>query len=309
MGSIFTVFLPLKNQESFTKNPIQIPTEVQEYPTEILAVDTQETSVEKSEKPIILVIDDNEDIRYYLKENLAHKYKIVEASDGKQGWQKALSAHPMLIVSDVNMPNMDGLSLLDKIRNDSRTKHIPVILLTVLSEEEQQAKGLSFGANDYLVKPFSFNLLDIKIGNLLKINQTFKETYSKQINVQTPVLEVESQDEKFLLEVGRHIEENILQTSLTVEDVSKMVNMSRSTFYNKILALTGETPVEYIRSMRLKKAAYLLEKSDLKIADISFEVGFSNTNYFARAFRNKYQMTPSDYIKLKRHKTVLTMAE
>ena len=309
MGSIFTVFLPLKNQESFTKNPIQIPTEVQEYPTEILAVDTQETSVEKSEKPIILVIDDNEDIRYYLKENLAHKYKIVEASDGKQGWQKALSAHPMLIVSDVNMPNMDGLSLLDKIRNDSRTKHIPVILLTVLSEEEQQAKGLSFGANDYLVKPFSFNLLDIKIGNLLKINQTFKETYSKQINVQTPVLEVESQDEKFLLEVARHIEENILQTSLTVEDVSKMVNMSRSTFYNKILALTGETPVEYIRSMRLKKAAYLLEKSDLKIADISFEVGFSNTNYFARAFRNKYQMTPSDYIKLKRHKTVLTMAE
>ncbi|MFY7827273.1 MAG: hybrid sensor histidine kinase/response regulator transcription factor [Flectobacillus sp.] len=309
MGSIFTVFLPLKNQESFTKNPIQIPTEVQEYPTEILAVDTQETSVEKSEKPIILVIDDNEDIRYYLKENLAHKYKIVEASDGKQGWQKALSAHPMLIVSDVNMPNMDGLSLLDKIRNDSRTKHIPVILLTVLSEEEQQAKGLSFGANDYLVKPFSFNLLDIKIGNLLKINQTFKETYSKQINVQTPVLEVESQDEKFLLEVARHIEENILQTSLTVEDVSKMVNMSRSTFYNKILALTGETPVEYIRSMRLKKAAYLLEKSDLKIADISFEVGFSNTNYFARAFRNKYQMTPSDYIKLKRHKTVLTVAE
>lgn len=309
MGSIFTVFLPLKEQENYVVTPNLLTSESYKILEDNTTLEAQETIVEITEKPVILVIDDNEDIRYYLRENLASKYKIVEASDGKQGWQKALSAHPMLIVSDVNMPNMDGLSLLDKIRNDNRTKHIPVILLTVLSEEKQQVKGLSFGANDYLIKPFSFNLLDIKIGNLLKTNQTFKETYSKQINVQIPELEVESQDEKFLLEVARHIEENILQTNLTVEDVSKMMNMSRSTFYNKILALTGETPVEYIRSMRLKKAAYLLEKSDLKIADISFEVGFSNTNYFARAFRNKYQMTPTDYIKLKRNKTVLAMAD
>lgn len=141
--------------------------------------------------------------------------------------------------------------------------------------------------------------------NLLKTNQTFRETYSKHINVETPEVQVESQDEKFLLEVTRHIEENMLQTNLSVEEVSKMMNMSRSTFYIRILALTGETPVEYIRSMRLKKAAYLLEKSDLRIADISFEVGFSNTNYFARAFKTKYQITPTEYIRLKRKTDIL----
>lgn len=304
MGSTFTVFLPLKEKNSTPQQETFIQ-QHEEFSEEECAIDIQDTASEKFEKPAILLIDDSEDIRFYLKENLSDKYKIIEASDGKQGWQKALSAHPLLIVSDVNMPKMDGISLLQKIRNDNRTKHIPVILLTVLAEEKDQLNGLSLGANDYLVKPFSFNLLDVKIGNLLKTNQTFRETYSKHINVETPEVQVESQDEKFLLEVTRHIEENMLQTNLSVEEVSKMMNMSRSTFYIRILALTGETPVEYIRSMRLKKAAYLLEKSDLRIADISFEVGFSNTNYFARAFKTKYQITPTEYIRLKRKTDIL----
>lgn len=304
MGSIFTVFLPLKETSSTFQQETFVPQQ-EEFSEEECTIDIQETTTEKFEKPAILLIDDSDDIRFYLKENLSDKYKIIEAADGKQGWQKALSAHPVLIVSDVNMPKMDGISLLQKIRNDNRTKHIPIILLTVLAEEKDQLNGLSLGANDYLVKPFSFNLLDVKIGNLLKTNQTFRETYSKHINVETPEVQIESQDEKFLLEVTRHIEENMLQTNLSVEEVSKMMNMSRSTFYIRILALTGETPVEYIRSMRLKKAAYLLEKSDLRIADISFEVGFSNTNYFARAFKTKYQMTPSEYIRLKRKTDIL----
>ncbi len=220
-----------------------------------------------------------------------------------KGWQKALSAHPEIIVSDISMPNMDGIALVKKLKNDNRTKHIPVILLTVLAEEIDQLKGLQIGANDYLTKPFNFQLLNLKINNLLELNNVFKDTYTKQISIEIPEVQFMSEDEKYLLKISQFIEDHISNPDLSVTELSKKMNTSRGTMYSKILSLTGETPVEFIRSIKLKKAVILLENSDMKISHIAYEVGFSNPNYFTRAFKAKYNISPSEYILLKRDPT------
>lgn len=299
MGSIFTVFLPLEEIESTTEiNPeILADAIITETNFQHNSSENRDNSSIRAKKPVILIVDDNEDLRTYLRESLKADYKIIEAADGKQGWQKTLAAHPELIVSDVNMPNVDGLDFVKKVRNDNRTKHIPIIMLTVLGEEFEQIKGLETGANDYLTKPFSFKVLNVKIKNLLSLNDTFKNTYTKQIKLETPEIKVESEDEKFLLKIGNYIEQHLTDSEFSIEDLSQKMFMSRGTLYNKILVLTGETPVEYIRSIKLKKALVLLEKSDLKISQIGYEVGFSNPNYFTRAFKAKFGISPTEYIE------------
>lgn len=287
-GSLFTIHLPLE--------PVQEPAENTEpaFVAEDLPPAPQAV-VPASERLTVLLIEDNDDFRYYLKDNLEPFYRIVEAPDGKEGWQKVLSAHPQVIVSDINMPYMDGIQLSQKIRSDKRTSHIPIILLTALTGDASQLKGLETGASDYLTKPFNFDILNIKIRNLVQLNQTLKDTYTRQLKVLTPAAEVESEDEKLLLKVTQYIEANINSDNLTVEELSKHLFMSRASLYNKIVQLTGETPVEFIRSMKLNKAADLLKNSDMKIAQIGYAVGFSTPNYFARAFKAKFNLLPSEY--------------
>ncbi|MDI9876905.1 hybrid sensor histidine kinase/response regulator transcription factor [Flectobacillus rivi] len=290
VGSAFIISLPLPSLDA-TQSPL-IATEPEVTPIS----DFAKSEPPKIELPIILIVDDDDDLRAYLVESLKSKYKVIEASDGRQGWQKALSYHPQLIVSDVNMPVVDGIEMVRKIKNDTRTKHIPVIMLTVLSEEVNQLKGLESGASDYLSKPFSFHLLSIKIENLLSLNSLLKSTYSKHIQLETPEIEIESEDEKFLLKLSKYVEENIEDPDLTVEELSKVMFVSRGTLYNRVLSLTGETPVEYVRSVKLKKSIALLQKNDMKISQIAYAVGFSNPNYFARAFKAKYNVSPTEYI-------------
>ena len=299
-GSVFTVHLPLEPFEeqynethrplindaaSFEKDELECPDCLPVKPVDMPAV----------EKLTVLLIEDNEDFRYYLKDNLMPFYKIVEASDGKEGWQKALSTHPQVIVSDISMPYMDGIQLSRKIKSDKRTSHIPVILLTALTGDASHIKGLETGASDYLTKPFNFDILNVRIKNLLLLNKSLKDTYTRQLNVVVPAAEVASEDEKFLLKVTQFIEDNLTSDNLTVEELSKHLFMSRASLYNKVVQLTGETPVEFIRSLKLNKAAGLLENSDMKIAQIGYAVGFSTPNYFARAFKAKFNLLPSAY--------------
>jgi signal transduction histidine kinase/DNA-binding response OmpR family regulator len=247
------------------------------------------------ELPVILLVEDNDDFRFYLKDNLRNHYNVIEAADGKEGWQKALSGHPQLIVSDISMPVMDGIALTRKLKADKRTSHIPVILLTALTGEGERMEGLGTGANDYITKPFSFEVLIAKIKNLLELRNTFKTTYTRQIKVLTPETAFESEDEKLLSRIVGLLEENLANPNLSVEFLSKQVGMSRSSLYNKLLELTGQTPVEYIRSFKLDKAAVLLEKRDLTIAEVAYLAGFSTPNYFAKAFKTKFNMLPSEY--------------
>ena len=197
---------------------------------------------------------------------------------------------------------MNGIELTKKIKSDKRTSHIPVILLTALTGEKEQMKGLATGANDYITKPFNFEVLNAKVNNLLTLNNTLKNTYTRQIKVLTPEIKIESDDEKFLSTIMVYLEENLTNSQLSVEDLSKHVGMSRSSLYNKILELTGKTPVEFIRSVKLDKAAVLLEKSDMNVAQIAYSTGFSTPHYFTKLFKTKFGMLPSDFIMKMRKK-------
>jgi len=280
----------------------QLNDDILESRTEI-AVSEEVAAPESSAKmdmPMVLLVEDNDDFRFYLKDNLKSFYRVYEASNGKEGWQKALAHHPQIIVSDISMPFMDGIELCNKVKADKRTSHIPIILLTALTGEEEQIRGLQTGANDYMTKPFNFEILNAKIKNLLVLNRTLKDTYTKQIKVQAPELVIESQGDILLNKVMLYLEENLNNPKLSVEDLSRHVGMSRVSLYHKILELTGQTPVEYIRSVKLEKAAVLLEKSDLNVAQISYMVGFATPNYFAKSFKSRFNMQPSEYMTAKR---------
>ncbi|RVU03019.1 hybrid sensor histidine kinase/response regulator [Mucilaginibacter limnophilus] len=290
-GSVFTVQLPLKpagetvyaDSEIIEEAEVEVPQNI-ELP-----------SVTK--KYTVLVVEDNEDFRFYIKDNLLKCFNVAEAANGREGWQKALSIHPELILSDISMPEMDGNELCRRIRNDSRTQHIPVILLTALTGEDQQLKGLETGASDYVTKPFNFEILVSKIWNLIRQHESFKKTYKKQIEIKHSAPEIESYDEKLLKRVVGLIEEHIADPELSVEDLSKRTHMSRVGFYKKMLQLTGKTPVEYIKYMRLQRAVQLLEKSRMTISEIAYEVGYSDPKYFTKVFKAQFGKLPSAYIK------------
>ena len=286
-GSEFTIKLPLALAEPVIEQSVQ-QEEIKPAPVS--------TNNDNNLPVSILLVEDNDDFRFYLKDNLRNSYKILEAGNGKEGWQKALANHPHLIVSDISMPEMDGIALVKKLKSDKRTSHIPVILLTALTGDDQQIKGLETGANDYITKPFNFEVLNAKIKSLLELKSTLKSTYTKQINVLTPEPEIESTDEKLLQEIVKYLESNLTNPQLSVEGLSREIGMSRSSLYTKLLQLTGQSPVEYIRSFRLDKAALLMQKSNMTIAEIAYQVGFTTPNYFTKAFKIKFNMLPSEYI-------------
>ena len=249
----------------------------------------------KSKKPIVVLVEDNDDFRFYLKDNLKEFYQIVEAVNGKDGWQKILAAHPDLIVSDVSMPEMNGTDLCKKIKSDKRTAHLPVILLTALTTEAQQLNGLETGANDYMTKPFNFGILQSKIKNLLQQQALSKKTYQKQVDFKPAETAIESVDDKFIRQLSLHLEKNLGDASYTVDQLSADLHMSRVGLYKKILPLTGKTPLEYIRLYRLQKSKPLLLKSQMTISEVAYTVGFSNPKHFSKYFKQEFDVLPSVY--------------
>jgi len=298
-GSCFIIQLPMPVGEIVT-----IDTVVDDEQAEVVVVlnvaDNIKNPSKTTKKQTVLLVEDNDDFRFYLKDNLKETFYIIEAANGKEGWQKALSLHPDIMVSDISMPEMNGKDLCRKIKNDSRTSHIPIILLTALIGEEEELKSLEIGANDYMTKPFNFEILVSKIKNLLRMQATFKKTYTRQLDVQLNEPAIASVDEKFVKEIIKYIGDNLLNPSLSVNELSKYMGMNRNTLYKKLLTITGKSPVEYIRSLRLRKAAHLLEHSQMNIAEVSYEVGFNTPQYFAKSFKEEYNMLPSEYVLQKR---------
>lgn len=298
-GSIFTVGLPC---ETLIYNPVEIapPAPFTSQPESDGSTSGKIAQPDADEAPKVLIVEDNAEFRHYLKENLETHYRVLEASNGREGWQKALSCHPELIVSDIAMPEMDGLSLSQKIKSDKRTSHIPLILLTASGGEEQQLKGLSSGANDYLTKPFNFEILNVKINNLLLLNRLLKDVYSRQIQMEGREAGIESGDVKLLRDILSYIDDNLNSAQLSVENLARHVGMSRGTLYTRVLELSGQTPIEFIRSVKLEKAALLLEKSDMNVSQISYTAGFATPNYFTKSFKARFNMLPSEYKAMKR---------
>ena len=307
-GTSFTIYLPLtcKSQQANNAgggNGLYGPPEQKKLPAPPAMLGSAEHAEANPGLPAVLLVEDNDDFRFYLKENLRQFYKVLEAGNGKEGWQQALAHHPQLIVSDISMPYMDGIELCRKLKADKRTNHIPVILLTALTGEKDQLKGLETGANDYITKPFNFELLNSKIKNLLVLKDTFKNTYTRKIDITAPATAVQAEDEKLLSNIVLYLEENMADTEISVKTLSRHLGMSRSTLYHKLFELTGQTPVEYIRSVKLQKAAALIENSDLNVAQIAYSVGFATPKYFAKTFKAKYNILPSEYINKVRKTT------
>jgi signal transduction histidine kinase/ligand-binding sensor domain-containing protein/CheY-like chemotaxis protein/AraC-like DNA-binding protein len=296
-GSCFTVTLPLQElpKQLFTDKPVHLPHQIPPATDVVLPKNIPVKDNRDGKKPTVLLVEDNEDFRFYIKDNLKDSFNIIEAENGKKGWQKALAQHPNLVVSDITMPEMNGIDLCHKIKNDKRTSHIPVILLTAMAGEEQQLKGLGTGASDYLIKPFNFEILLSKIRNLLSQQEHMRKTYQKLVEVNPTEMHVESPDELFIKKVLLLIDNNISNPNFSVEELSSEMFVSRYTLYKKILQMTGKTPNELVRQMRLKRAAQLLETGHLTISQICNKVGFKSQKYFVKTFKAEYNTIPSRY--------------
>lgn len=293
-GSTFTVMLPLR--ESLAR---VVPVPASNMPAADAAPIDIDLSGEKAgkEKPLILIVEDNDEFRQYLREVFQYEYRILEAANGRIGLDMILEHLPDLIVSDVMMPEMDGTELCRTIKTDLRISHIPVVLLTARAEDEQRLQGYQTGADAYVTKPFRLDILRVRISNLILQRERLQKQFQQHIEIRPSEVAVRSMDEQFVNSAVKVVEENMANAEYTVEQLSEAMSMSRVYLYKKILSLTGKTPIEFIRIIRIRRAADLLEKSQLTVSEIAYQVGFNNPKYFAKLFKEEYQVLPTAYRK------------
>jgi signal transduction histidine kinase/DNA-binding NarL/FixJ family response regulator len=246
-------------------------------------------------KHVILMVEDSADMRVYIRGALESLYTIVEAIDGEQGRQKAGEIVPDLIISDVMMPGMDGFDLCRQLKNDRITSHIPIILLTAKSGEENILVGLETGADDYIIKPFSTRILCARIKNLIDLRRHLQETLNREMTFQPAKINISPIDKEFLNELLAVINENISDPDFNVEQLGKKLYMSHSNLYRKIEAISGLSPTEFIRTYRLKRGAELLKNNFGTVLEVALEVGFSSANYFSKCFKKIFHQIPSEY--------------
>ncbi|MDI3321017.1 response regulator transcription factor [Pinibacter soli] len=244
----------------------------------------------------ILIVEDNTELREFIKICLSPYYEFLETSNGKQGWEAAVAEIPDLIVTDVMMPEMDGNQFCRKLKSDERTSHIPVIMLTAKIAVEQQLEGLESGADIYLTKPFSVQILQSYISNLLKSREAIRQRYDNKVLLEPLEVEVGTVDKKFMERLMNVINENLSNADFNISDLSKCIGMSKAVLYKKFNALTQIPIGEFIKSLRLKKAAILLSKDKLNVAEVAWEVGFNDRKYFSKEFKKLFGKTPSEYI-------------
>lgn len=277
-GSAFTVYIPA-NLQLVNKQDPGLPL----------------SGNEKSEDGLtVLVVEDNDEFRGFLTEQLSGQYTVVAAVDGVEGVEKALSALPDLIISDIMMPRMDGVELCKHLKQDLRTSHIPIILLTARSSDEAQVAGYESGADAYISKPFNLDILYLRIHNLLEQQRKRKELFKKAIVIQPEAVTITTVDEKLVRKAIECIEQNLNDPKFSVEQLSNAMNMDRTGLYRKLVAITGQTPSAFIRSIRLKKAAWHL-KQGLTVSEVADMVGFGTISYFSKCFQEEFGVKPSMY--------------
>ena len=245
--------------------------------------------------PTVLIVDDNDDMRRYLRTLLTEKYYVIEASDGESGLKIARESVPDIIVSDVMMPVMDGLQFCRKIKDDTMTSHIPVILLTARSTEDQQVEGLSSGADAYMTKPFSATVLLARIDNLLKSRAQLRHLFDGKVqNEKEEEEKLASPDREFIDRLKAAIQKHLAESNLKMDDLGAEMGISRVQLYRKVKALTGLSPVELLKQMRLQKAYALLQHSSLSVSEIAYDTGFSSPTYFSTCFKKQYGKYPKE---------------
>jgi DNA-binding response OmpR family regulator len=301
-GSTFSVQIPL-GKEHLDENEYIIVNDVYESFIAPLVSRSDVTYLTEmvddslNKRPVLLLVEDNIDIRVQLADNFQSKYNIKLASDGVVGLKKATEIIPDLIITDLMMPFMDGIEMCDRLKNDERTCHIPIIMLTAKVTIEDKIYGLQTGADDYIPKPFYLAELNARVDNLIEQRKKLRERFSKEITLQLSDISVTSLDEKFLRKAVSLVEQHLNDDQFDLPKFREEMNMSSSTLFRKLHALTNQSPTEFTRTLRLKRAASLLSQNFGNITQVSLEVGFNNLSYFNKSFRKMFGVSPTEYAR------------
>ena len=304
-GSTFIVRLPLGKDhlhgeeiiesENFRKSK-RVSEELMLMENSVPAENGIENNLVPSDRQaVLLIVEDNTDMRRYLRKTLSDQYQIIEAENGKTGVTLANESVPDLIISDIMMPEMDGYKLCEIIKTNELTSHIPIILLTAKADRESKLTGLETGADDYLAKPFDADELKLLVRNRIEQRTTMRARFSREITLEPKQIAITSFDERFLTKVLSIIEDHIDDEMFSIDELSREAGYSNMHFYRKIKALAGQTPSQFLRTIRLKRAAELLSKNSDNVTQIAYHVGFSSLSYFNKCFKDQFGVTPGQF--------------
>ena len=296
-GSTFTIHIPVRQKGEVTNQPTEKieqlvePSSAQEVPNQARHID-ELIQPYQTDKPEVLIIDDNIDIRTYLRSVLSEKYNVSEAADGKVGLELARKIVPDIVLSDIMMPVMDGLAFCQQLKTDKAISHIPVILLTARSLDEQRAEGYEHGADAYLSKPFSLRLLFSRIDNLIQSRKKLSKLFSNSDENDAFEKLSNETDKTFAAQLRKIIQDNLSDNEFNVERIGDEIGLSRVQLYRKVKALTGYSPVEMLRKARLTRARHLLRTTEKTVSEVAYAVGFSTPSYFSKCYKDEFGESP-----------------
>ena len=253
------------------------------------------------QKPVLLFVDDNEDLCGFIHDNLMNDYSVLIANDGQEALELLKQNDVNIVVSDIMMPVMDGIELCKQIKTNIEWSHIPVILLTAKTADEHIIEGLEIGADDYITKPFNLDILKLRILKFFEWSLKSHKTFKQKLEVNPHEITITTLDEKLIEKAIDIVEKHISDTEFSVEILGEALGLSRGHLYRKLMAITGKGPAEFIRLMRLKRGKQLLGKSQLQISEIAYQVGFNSRNRFTINFREEFGMSPSEYVRTLKH--------
>lgn len=262
-----------------------------------IKTNTSSEEASKNQEALVLVVEDNPELLEFLSSNLQNHFRIATAKNGKEAYQQTNSLYPDLIISDIMMPEMDGIELCAKIKNDIRISHTPVILLTALDTVKDRITGINSGADAYVSKPFDEAVLVAQIHNLLNSRKALRSLFSLKQEVWESNIDVLDLDKKFLVNAINAVEKNMSNADFSVEDLAEKLHLSRTHLHRKLTSLTDQSATEFIRSIRLKHAVELMKQGNYMVNEIGYAVGFNSHNYFSKSFKKQYGKTPSEFIK------------
>jgi DNA-binding response OmpR family regulator len=301
-GSVFTVELPTERTAFPEEEIVETPPHREKIDSAPVGVSAEKpagipTSEPADGKPIVLIVEDNSDLRRYIREYLQNEYVVNEAPNGKAGFDRAIEIVPDIVISDVMMPEMDGMELCRALKQDVRTSHVPVVLLTARAGTESKIEGLETGADDYVTKPFEARELLARVRNLIEQRRELRKKFSAGAVLRPGEVAVTSLDNALLKKAMAYVEQRIGEETLSVDDLARELSVSRATLNRKLQAITNLSPADFIRYLRLQRARELLEKNAGTVAEIAYQVGFVSPSHFSAAFRERFGIPPSEFLQ------------